>query len=97
MCLGLATKRYMAAALLYGLVVEIGIGQIPTNINNLSLIRQLKSLLAHDEILQGIYKWTTTALPYSVGALLLAVGIFVAVGVFLFTYREYHPTVEMQN
>lgn len=96
-CLGQATKRYMAAALLYGLVVEVGIGQIPTNINNLSLIRQLKTLLAHDSALQSIYGWTAKPLPYGFGALLLAAGIFLAVAAVLFTYREYHHTVEMQK
>jgi hypothetical protein len=96
-CLGQATKRYMAAALLYGLVVEVGIGQIPTNINNLSLIRQLKSLLAHDAVLQGIYDWSAKPVPYSIGALAMAAGIFLAAAAFLFTYREYHHTVEMQK
>jgi hypothetical protein len=96
-CLGQATKRYMAAALLYGLVVEAGIGQIPTNINNLSLIRQLKSLLAHDAVLQGIYDWSAKGLPYCVGALVLATGIFLTAAALLFTFREYHHTVEMQK
>jgi ABC-type transport system involved in multi-copper enzyme maturation permease subunit len=96
-CLGQATKRYMAAALLYGLVVEVGIGAIPTNINNLSLIRQFKSLLAHDAALQAVYEWSAKALPYGFGALVLAAGIFLAVAALLFTYREYHHTVEMQK
>jgi hypothetical protein len=33
--LGQVSKRYMALALLYGLIVEMGIGRIPTNINTL--------------------------------------------------------------
>ena len=95
--LGQATKRYMAAALLYGLVVELGIGQIPTNINNLSLIRQLKSLLAHDAALQGIYGWLAKGVPYCAGAVVLAAFIFLIAAALLFTYREYHHTVEMQK
>jgi hypothetical protein len=96
-CLGQATKRYMAAALLYGLVVEVGIGRIPTNINNLSLIKQLKSLLAHDAALQSVYDWSARAVPIPLGALVLAAGIFLAAAALLFTYREYHHTVEMQK
>lgn len=95
--LGQATKRYMAAALLYGLVVELGIGQIPTNINNLSLIRQFKSLLAHNTALQGIYGWSAKGMPYCTGAVVLAGFIFLAAAALLFTYREYHHTVEMQK
>ena len=95
--LGQATKRYMAAALLYGLVVELGIGQIPTNINNLSLIRQLKSFLAHDADLQAIYGWLAKGVPYCAGAVVLAALIFLIAAAFLFTYREYHHTVEMQK
>jgi hypothetical protein len=95
--LGQATKRYMAAALLYGLVVELGIGQIPTNINNLSLIRQMKSLLAHDAALQGIYGWLAKGVPFCAGAVVLAAFIFLIAAALLFTYREYHHTVEMQK
>jgi hypothetical protein len=95
--LGQATKRYMAAALLYGLVVELGIGQIPTNINNLSLIRQFKSLLAHNTALEAIYDWSVKGVPYCIGALVLAAFIFLAAAALLFTYREYHHTVEMQK
>jgi hypothetical protein len=95
--LGQATKRYMAAALIYGLVVELGIGQIPTNINNLSLIRQFKSLLAHNAALEGIYDWPLKAVPYCSGALVFATVIFLAAAALLFTCLEYHHTVEMQK
>jgi len=37
--LGQVTKRYMALAMVYGFIVEMGIGRIPTNINTLSLMR----------------------------------------------------------
>src|SRR5262249_32116008 len=34
--LGLITRRYMVLGIVYGFVVEMGIGRIPTNINSLS-------------------------------------------------------------
>lgn len=95
--LGQLTKRYMAAGLLYGLVVEIGIGQIPTNINNLSLIRQFKSLLSHDTALQAVFKWTESGVALNLGIVVLATTLFLAAAALLFTYREYHHTVEMQK
>src|SRR5205823_1083998 len=95
--LGQLTKRYMAMALVYGLIVEMGIGSIPTNINTLSLMRQLKTLLAHNPALQSIYEWPDKGVPLSIGALALAAAIFLTLAAMLFTFKEYHPTTEMQK
>ena len=95
--LGLAARRYTAMALLYGLIVEMGIGRIPTNINTLSLMRHLKTLLAHNPALQDIYEWAGAGVPLSVGALLLATGVFLGLAMVLFTFVEYHHSAEMQK
>jgi hypothetical protein len=95
--LGLVNRRFMAIALLYGFVVEMGIGRIPTNINSLSMMRHLKSLLARNSILQDMFEWPTRSVPFSISALLLAAGVFLALALLLFTFKEYHPTTEMQK
>ena len=95
--LGQVSNRYIAVALVYGVIVELGIGRIPTNINTLSLMRHLKTLLAHNPALQNIYEWTGTGVPFSVVALVLATGIFLALAALLFTFLEYHYTTEMQK
>ena len=95
--LGQVTKRYLAVALLYGLIVEMGIGRIPTNINTLSLVRHLKTLLAHNPALQKLYDWNGAGVPLSVGALVFAAGLFLALAALSFTLKEYHQTVEMQK
>ncbi|HZL42581.1 MAG TPA: ABC transporter permease subunit [Verrucomicrobiae bacterium] len=95
--LGLVTRRYVAMALLYGLFVEMGIGRIPTNINNLSLMRHLKTLLAHNPAVQRIYEWPGAGVPLSVGALMLATVVFLSLAAVLFTFVEYHHSVEMQK
>lgn len=95
--LGQITKRYVAMAIVYGAIVEMGIGRIPTNINTLSLTRHLKTLLAHHPALQSTYEWTGGGVPLSVGALLLATGIFLGLAALLFTFLEYHHTAEMQK
>jgi hypothetical protein len=97
MFLGQVTKRYMPMAIVYGLIVEMGIGRIPTNINTLSLMRHLKSLLAYNPALKDVYEWTTVGTAQPIGALLLAVGIFLSLAALLFTYREYLHTAEMQS
>jgi len=50
---GQITKRYLALAVVYGFIVEMGIGAIPTNVNNFSLVRHLKTLLVHDNAYRG--------------------------------------------
>ena len=95
--LGQVTRRYMAMALVYGLIVEMGIGRIPTNINTLSLMRHLKVLLAHNPALQGTYEWAGQGVLLSVGALVLAAVMFLGLAALLFAVREYHHTEEMQK
>jgi len=95
--LGQVTKRYLPLALVYGLIVELGIGDIPTNINTLSLMRHLRTLLSHDAVLQSLYEWSGTGVLLPVGALLLAAALFVALAALLFTFREYHAAAEMQK
>jgi len=95
--LGLVSKRYMAIALLYGFIVEMGIGRIPTNVNTLSMIRHLKSLLAHNAALQEVYEWSMRGVPFSVAALAFGTVVFLSLAAFMFTFKEYHHTAEMQK
>ena len=75
----------------------MGIGRIPTNINTLSLVRHLKTLLAHNPALQKLYDWNGAGVLLSIGALVFAAGLFLTLGALLFTFREYHQTAEMQK
>jgi len=95
--LGLITKRFMALALVYGLIVEMGIGRIPTNINTLSLIRNLKTLLSRNPGLQAVYQWPREGIAGSLGAIVIATGLFVTLAALMFTFKEYHHTAEMQK
>jgi len=95
--LGQITKRYLPVALVYGLIVELGIGDIPTNINTLSMMRHLKTLLSNDPALQSLYEWSGTGVVLPVGALLLGAALFLALAAVLFTFREYHAAAEMQK
>ena len=78
--LGQVTKRYLPMALVYGLIVELGIGDIPTNINTLSLMRHLKTLLSHDAALQSLYQWTGSGVVLPVAALMLGARPFSLTG-----------------
>jgi hypothetical protein len=95
--LGQVTKRYLALALVYGLVVELGIGAIPTNINSLSLSRHLRTLLSHNAELQSLFEWTTGGALFPAAILLVAAALFVGLAALLFTFLEYHAAGEMQK
>jgi hypothetical protein len=95
--LGQITTRYMAAALIYGVVVEMGIGQIPTNINTLSLLRHIETLLSQNGALQEVFNWEAGTTWIAILALLLAPVIFVGLAAALFSLIEYHATAEMQK
>jgi hypothetical protein len=94
---GLVTRRYMALALVYGVIVELGIGRIPTNINTLSLMRHLKTLLAHDASLQGVFDWSAQGTTLSLAALAVGTVLFLTLAAVMFTFVEYHHTTEMQK
>jgi len=94
---GLFTNRYIPAALLYGVLVELGIGRIPTNINTLSMMRHLKALLANNQTLRDLFDWTDQAVWLPIAALLVGTALFVALSAALFTFREYHHNAEMQK
>jgi len=95
--LGLITRRYLVLGIVYGFVVELGLGHIPTNINSLSLTRHLQGLLGQNQFLNELYEWPEAGVWFSLGMLLVAVVVFLGAGTALFTFREYHHATEMQK
>ena len=95
--LGQLTQRFLAVGIVYGLIVEVGIGHIDTNINTLSMFRHLDSLLGRDTALQSVFQWPLHGVPLSVAAPLLATLVFAGVAALLFNFREYHHRGEMQK
>jgi hypothetical protein len=87
--LGLVSKRYVMLGIVYGFIVEMGIGQIPSNINAISLSRHFQSLLGHySKLLTGV------DLPGwgAPGALLAVVTITlvaIGVGMLVFSLKEF--------
>jgi hypothetical protein len=95
--LGQLTTRYMAAALLYGVIVEMGIGRIPTNINILSIIRHLQTLLSRNAAVHGLYAWPSDKMATAIAVLIVAPVIFLGIATLLFSMVEYHHAAEMQK
>ena len=94
---GLLTKKFIALGVLYGFIVEIGIGKIPTNINSISMVRHVQRLLAHFDPFQERFDWTPE--PYWVAAawMIGAATIFLILGALLFNFREYQSSDEFQK
>lgn len=90
--LGLLHRRYLVLGTLYGLFVEVGIGQIPTNINTLAMTRHLRTILGRNPELASLYTWPTDALPLALAVLLMTPVVFLALSAALFTLREYLPS-----
>jgi hypothetical protein len=95
--LGLINNKYMVLGLVYGFVVEMGIGRIPTNINSLSLTRHIKAILANSDTLAQMYDWSSKGTLFSIGMMCLATVLFASLAAVLFTFREYHHVEEMQK
>jgi len=94
--LGLLHQRFMVIGILYWLVVEFGLGQVETsNINQLSILRQLHTLLAQNELVYTVFgSWPNDAPFVAMLVLLVATLVFLAAGAALFTFREYLPSHE---
>jgi ABC-type transport system involved in multi-copper enzyme maturation permease subunit len=93
--LGLLHRRYLVLGTIYGLVVEVGIGQIPTNINALAMTRHLRTLLGHNPVIHEIYKWSTDGTGSALFILLSVAVLSVALSSLLFTVREYLGAEDM--
>ncbi len=95
--MGLIHKRFLVLGVLYGLVVEIGIGQIPTNVNNLSMTRHLKILLGNHPIFHDAFQYDPTGTATSVLAILTAAVGFLGLGALLFSRLEFLRGDEMKK
>lgn len=87
--LGSITSRYVIVGLLYGAVVEVGVGQIPTQLNRLSISHQVRLMLDYRlEALSGqsvllqsgpeTLVVTAVVLAFAIGTLAVAACIFSA-------------------
>lgn len=92
---GALTTRYVVVGLIYAGIVEVGIGQIPTQLSRLSMTRQIAAML--HSLLDGSERVTaqpSTPTILVVGILLLFSVVMVALTALLFSSRELANTSE---
>lgn len=87
---GVLTSRYLVLGLIYGGVVELGVGQIPTQLNRLSMTHQVKAML--QPVLPALSSPAETIAAASMGptiAILLAFAVLsLAIAGAVFALRE---------
>ena len=91
---GMITSRYIVIGLLYGALVEIGIGNVPTQINQISLVRQVLGLLRPilgegDGALTRAALTSTLGTPAIVAVLAGFCAVMIAFSAVLFATREF--------
>ncbi len=95
--MGLLSKKYMVLGVVYGFVVEWGIGSIPTNIHSLAVSFHIKSILANVPFMQKEFGWTAAAVGESTLYAMSAAAVFLILGAIMFSIREFHHAEEMQK
>lgn len=92
--IGLITRKYLLLGLVYGFVVEIGIGQIPTNINTLSVARHSRTLLDQFNAMALNKPALPAEIAWAIGMLLVLTLAYLIAATVLFNIREYNQSEE---
>ena len=87
------TWRYVIVGLAYAAIVEIGVGNVPTQINQISLVRQvlgiLRPILGNDAGLTRAALTSSFSTPAIVVLLLAFAAAMIALTAVLFSTREF--------
>lgn len=86
---GLLSRRYVVLGLVYGFLVEIGIGHIPTNINSLSMMRHVHTILANHEAVRDRFGWSPEGTGVAILIMLVAAAVALTAGALFFTVKEF--------
>lgn len=91
---GLLTSRYVIVGLAYAAIVEVGIGNVPTQINQISLVRQVLGILRPvlgeiDGALTRAVLTSTLGTPGTIALLLAFSGTVIAFAAMVFATREF--------
>ena len=91
---GLLTSRYVIVGLVYAAIIEVGIGNVPTQLNQISLVRQVLAILrpvVGDDAGALTRLALTSALgtPAIVAVLLAVSAVLIALTATVFSVREF--------
>jgi ABC-2 type transport system permease protein len=91
---GLLTSRYVILGLAYAAIVEVGIGNVPTQLNQISIVRHLLGILQpilgeRESPLTRAAMTSTWTTPMTVAVLLAFSALLIAVSATLFATKEF--------
>ncbi|MFT3784483.1 MAG: ABC-2 transporter permease [Nibricoccus sp.] len=85
---GSITSRYVVLGLVYGAIIEIGIGNIPTQLSRLSMLHHVRTVASSVLPFRGRAALAVDSLPTAIGSLLVFSVVCVALAAVLFALRE---------
>jgi len=85
---GAFTSRYLVLGIFYASIVEMGVGNIPTQLNHLSMIHHVRVIAGNVLQLHNNRSLESENLPASIIALLAFPLVFIAVAAALFSFKE---------
>lgn len=86
---GMLTRRYLVLGLLYGAIIEVGVGGIPTNVNVLSLAHHVRVVASMSETASAFLVSNQGNAAFSI-FVLIAVGLVGAgIAASIYSYREF--------
>lgn len=80
------TKRYLVIGIIYGVIVEVGVGSIPAPLSRLSLTRQMREIL--QPVADGIPGVSFAEVIGTSGSIFLFCTACVGLAALLFSHRE---------
>jgi len=86
--LGAFTHRYLVVGIFYASIVEVGIGNIPTQLSRLSMTHHVRTIASSSWHLNASGAGQLESVPTSIGTLLVFSFVMVAVAAGLFSLRE---------
>jgi len=86
---GTLTARYLVIGILYGGVIEVGLGCIPMQLNRISILHHVRAMLAPVLEGAGIEINAAQGIMVSAGFVALLSGVALAVALVIFSQREF--------
>lgn len=95
--LGLLSRKFMVLGVVYGFVVEVGIGNLPTNAHSLSVAYHLRSILANHPAVESVFSWSAGDIAPAMVFVVAVFALATAIAAVVFNLFEYNHGGEMQK
>lgn len=97
--MGLINKNYLIISIIYGVIVEIGIASIPSNIKLISMITHIKAILGQAQLTLALRPDWDIPLHFAASTIPLVIGFicFTTLAALTFHFKEMLPSKEAEK